>query len=955
MSDQNKDNNQNTQVSSKKLKTTVVKDVISKSRTMTGSKPDQITINPIQEEKEKTAVMAFGRYNPPTVGHEKLIHKVESVASEHKGDAHIIASHSEGNGKNPLPKEKKVGYLKKVVKPTTSVSSSDKEHPSFLHQAKKLHDAGYHHLVMVAGSDRVDDYHKKLHQYNGKEGHYNFKSIKVVSAGHRDPDAEGTEGMSGTKMREHARSGNMKAFKSGLPKALHSHAEEIADHIKSIKEDLDDLFDELFTEEEQLDEITLQQRMKRAMIMRRYQSRIELARKRSMLRRANTKVITNRARKLAIKKMKSKLAGGRDPESLSAAEKQRIENIVSKRKAAIRRLAMRLVPQVRKKESRRFTKEDLDISNLLESYEFLNAIYDVVIEDIDRSNTHKREWGTSSLTKIYKNDTPGEKEIEEAKKEIAVEDDVTLAVNAVKNRYNPDFFKRMREKDALDKEIEMAAKENVKEDLDNVFDEQFGKNREAVPRSGQERKDIDLVVRKGEDRKTDDRPYRHQAIKKQIIDEQPEASFGKGPPSNMSSPSNDTAKQALKLPKATIPDFKSKIPLKLPNVNDYTPDMFKSEAYGKGYKSPWEKIEKARPGIGKKIDTAAAALKQNAADYQAIIDKENKKKEVKEDLRQWFKDKWVRMDTKGNIKGDCAREPGEGKPKCLPIAKARAMDKDDRALAARRKRREDPVADRPGKGGAPINVRTEEVEMTPSGQVTFGSYTTKHFDICPSAVKLYTGIENKTQMSHLAVENMMLHDLLFRLEKQVVAIGHSDKDDIEKAEHIADLIMTNAKRMGLEKEHSYIEDPHLKTIRDLNKTQSEAANPAQQAAIAIALIKAGKKKGKNPGPQKEENNIKETKSAPKGFHFTRSGKLKKGDADLDGSGGKMLRSDPLDKLRSKIPPVSEEIINEKNKPTNPELWSRAKALAKSKFDVYPSAYANGWAAKWYKSKGGGWS
>ena len=127
-----------------------------------------------------------------------------------------------------------------------------------------------------------------------------------------------------------------------------------------------------------------------------------------------------------------------------------------------------------------------------------------------------------------------------------------------------------------------------------------------------------------------------------------------------------------------------------------------------------------------------------------------------EDLRQWFKDRWVRMDTKGNIKGDCAREPGEGKPKCLPIAKARAMDKEDRATAARRKRREDPIADRSGKGNKPINVQTEE----------------------------------------------------------------------------------------------YIE--------------------------------------------------------------------------------------------------------EKNAPTNPALWSRAKSLARQKFDVYPSAYANGWAAKWYKGKGGGW-
>lgn len=133
-------------------------------------------------------------------------------------------------------------------------------------------------------------------------------------------------------------------------------------------------------------------------------------------------------------------------------------------------------------------------------------------------------------------------------------------------------------------------------------------------------------------------------------------------------------------------------------------------------------------------------------------------------LKDWFgkgsKGDWVRMDTKGEIKGPCAREPGEGKPKCLPRSKAQAMPKKDRASAARRKRRQDPVADRPGKGGKPIMVKTKKEEV--------------------------------------------------------------------------------------------------------------------------------------------------------------------------------------------------EYITEKSKPTNPALWSRAKAAARAKFDVYPSAYANGWAVRWYKKRGGGW-
>lgn len=78
--------------------------------------------------------------------------------------------------------------------------------------------------------------------------------------------------------------------------------------------------------------------------------------------------------------------------------------------------------------------------------------------------------------------------------------------------------------------------------------------------------------------------------------------------------------------------------------------------------------------------------------------------EIKEDLRKWFKQKWVRMDTKGNIKGQCARDPGEGKPKCLPQSKAHSLGKEGRAAAARRKRREDPNPERRGK---PINVRTK--------------------------------------------------------------------------------------------------------------------------------------------------------------------------------------------------------------------------------------------------------
>lgn len=194
-----------------------------------------------EPKEETTAVMAFGRFNPPTVGHEKLIQKVSQVAKEHKADeTHVVASHSQGTMKDPLPQDKKLQYLHAISPGSVHIHGSSKEKPSLFHVATDLHNAGHSHLVMVAGSDRVDEYQKTLDKYNGvpgKHGYYNFKSIKVVSAGQRDPDAEGVEGMSGTKMRNHAREGRLDTFKSGLPDALKSHAEEIANHIRSVKED----------------------------------------------------------------------------------------------------------------------------------------------------------------------------------------------------------------------------------------------------------------------------------------------------------------------------------------------------------------------------------------------------------------------------------------------------------------------------------------------------------------------------------------------------------------------------------------------------------------------------------------------------------------------------------------------------------------------------------------------
>ena len=207
----------------------------------------------IQEAPEKHAVLAFGRMNPPTTGHAKLVDKVKAVAKSVGGSHHVVLSHSQDPKKNPLSAKDKLKHAKRFF-PDTNLSTSNKESPTFLDQAAKLHKSGVTHLHMVAGSDRTEEYKKKLAQYNGsaKGALFNFKKITVHSSGERDPDAEGTEGMSASKMRSHASTGNFKEFKKGIPSHVEpSHAKELYSDVRKhmgIKESVDEAFEELLNE-----------------------------------------------------------------------------------------------------------------------------------------------------------------------------------------------------------------------------------------------------------------------------------------------------------------------------------------------------------------------------------------------------------------------------------------------------------------------------------------------------------------------------------------------------------------------------------------------------------------------------------------------------------------------------------------------------------------------------------
>lgn len=179
---------------------------------------------PSEEPKQegKHGVMAYGRMNPPTAGHEQVVNKIHEVAKKHNAIHKLVLSHSQDAKKNPLDVETKVKHARNAF-PGTNIEGASKEKPTIMHHAADMAAQGVEHLHVVAGSDRLPEYEKLLKAYNGKEGKhgsYNFKSITLHSAGERDPDSEGVSGVSGTKMRELASGGKKKDFHAALPSAM---------------------------------------------------------------------------------------------------------------------------------------------------------------------------------------------------------------------------------------------------------------------------------------------------------------------------------------------------------------------------------------------------------------------------------------------------------------------------------------------------------------------------------------------------------------------------------------------------------------------------------------------------------------------------------------------------------------------------------------------------------------
>ncbi|MEK9696739.1 MAG: hypothetical protein VW270_13340, partial [Candidatus Poseidoniales archaeon] len=394
----------------------------------------------------KKATITFGRMNPPTVGHEKLVDKVIAVARKTQSQPRVYLSHTQNAKKDPLRYAQKIRNAKAAF--GNIVKQSNQKNIVGIMQS--LEKEGVEEVTMVVGSDRVSDFRTFLSKYNGKD--YNFKKITVVSAGARDPDAAGVEGMSASKMRALAADGKEKEFADGAPSGLSAAQKKtlykdvrrgmnIREEIEALEEAMNDkdlekyikkakyteldpneddvvLAKHIFQDEEDLDDeeeldeapLNFQQRQKIAMRMKRLAPRMKRLRAIKKKRMATPARLQYRARKAALNILRRRAAGSRGEKyaSLSRTDKINIDRQLQNRykgpalRKLVDRFAKRMMPAVRRKEMERLKKarstkkEEIDIR--FES--FITEREDKDIGDRKGNQPAKYHTGLKKSTKV---------------------------------------------------------------------------------------------------------------------------------------------------------------------------------------------------------------------------------------------------------------------------------------------------------------------------------------------------------------------------------------------------------------------------------------------------------------------------------------------------------------------------------------------------------------------------
>ena len=610
------------------------------------------------EKKEVHAVMAFGRLNPPTLGHEKLVNAVKKIAAK-VGGSHIIAlSHSQDPKKNPLTAAQKVKYAKGAF-PGTNFVAASKDAPTFFEHAEKLYKQGVTNLHMIGGSDRVEEYNKLLHKYNGthKGARFNFKTIEVHSAGERDPDSEGVEGISASKMREAASKGDFNTFKKGAPSTMSTDLmKQMYNDVRkgmNIKESIDEQVQELLIEGVHDKGI-----FKAVFLAGGPGSGKDYVLSNTLDGHGLTEINSDKALEFLMDKK------GLD-KRMPASETEARDKVRAKAKN-VTELRQRLALQGR---------NGLIINGTGDDVEKVTKI---------KSKLEELGYDTSMILVNTNDEVSAQRNIERGQRG---------------GRTVPETIRKEKWDNVQNARTEYARLfSNNYMEFDNSED-----LRQAPPE----------VVR-------DKKMEMTQLFKnvQQFVTQPPQS------PAAQEWVANEMEKKDTLKPSK---DGAEKIP---PHGSGAAEEARKLGLqyygfgrYGKNGKTTHRSVHDKLVQVTNKEPeqpklptpgSSPTSTKKKDNDFNKIFNEEKSLDEefesfISEDLRKWFDPKhpeggWKRINSKGEAIGPCAREPGEPKPKCMSNEKRASLSKKERASAVAAKRKHDPVADRGGKGGKPVNV-----------------------------------------------------------------------------------------------------------------------------------------------------------------------------------------------------------------------------------------------------------
>ena len=854
----------------------------------------------------KKVTFAFGRFQGPTHGHKKLIDKAISHAEETGGEHRIYTSQSQDSTKNPIPYDRKVGHLRKLF-PNANVVR-DPEAKTAFHVAKKLSAEGVEHATMIVGQDREEEFREKMSKYvkhpdapdYDPKKHIALKSFKVVSAGQRDPDAKGVEGASGTKMREFVKKGDFKSFAQNTPT---KNAQVARGIFNDMKKNL---------KEERMDEIGELNHEKFGPMLDTF---VQFA-----------------SNKLGIKSLPThELKKDEMATSFAAynpSDKHMI--VVTKNRHPMdiyRSVAHELVHHKQNEDGRLgkdISKEGATGSDIENE---ANSDAGKVMRWYAKENpsTFKSGYVVESYLDEGINDPAKMKAVFLAGGPGSGKDFImnrTLAGHGMSEINSDNALEHLMKKQGLD--LKMPPSEDFERNIVRGKAKNITKEKERLAIAGRR----GLIING-----TADDPDKIATIKSQL------ESSGYQTKMLFVHTNNRVSKQR-NLERGLqggrkIPDGTDK---------DGRPDGSRDIRTEK-----WEAAQEAKEKLKKLFGNEHFKHVDNSEDLRQVSPE--RKKEVDDEHNELFK----------HYK-KFASTPVES-----PAAKEyETTEKKKRSISDIRKTRATAMSQRPNEAMPVYQPNASEMEQAKRlgidhvGGGQFGKKT-----------------KGETTISHVSKNGQltMNEDLRKwfsktdpkggwkRYNSKGEAIGPCAREPGEPKPKC----MSNEKAASLSKKerasavaakrrHDPDAERKGKPINVSNfgkgKISEEETNEAcWDGYTAKGMKKKGSKMVPNCVP------VEESKAAAIAA-ATAISKKKSGNYDKEGFRVKPYKNSDAPNVKSnderRIEMKKEEYLQEKNMPTNPELWSRAKSMARQKFDVYPSAYANGWASKWYKSKGGGW-